>query len=356
MNIKLLKNKPSVSVVMPVYNGENYLNDSINSILNQTFKDFEFLIINDGSTDKSLDIIKSFKDERIIIINNESNLKLANTLNKGISLSNGKYIVRMDCDDISLPYRIEKQVKFMEENKDIGICGSWISTIGIRNDEIWKSPEDPEEIKCLLLFHSTIFHPTVIMRKNLFDDYNLKYSNELLYVEDYDLWVKASRITKISNIQEVLLYYRLHQDKTSSKHRELQRINDGIIRKRQLNLLFDDLKEEYLNIHNRISNWEIENSKSFIRTSELWFIELINANNSKLIYNQNILKKIIFNKWFDIINRSTKVGIWVWFKFVNSPLRRGNKINIIIYIKLFIKSLFKIESFNQFIKLKQKAK
>jgi glycosyltransferase involved in cell wall biosynthesis len=356
MSRKLSNKKPLVSVIMPVYNGEIYLIDSINSILNQTFKDFEFLIINDGSTDKSLEIIKSFNDERIIIINNESNLKLANTLNKGISLSNGKYIIRMDCDDISLPNRFEKQVKFMEENKDIGICGSWISTIGIRNNEVWKSPENPEEIKCLLLFHSTIFHPTVIMRKDLFDNYNLRYNNKLLYVEDYDLWVKASKITKISNIQEVLLYYRLHQDKTSFKHREIQRINDSIIRKRQLDFLFDNLKEEYLNIHNSISNWEIENSKSFIKTSELWFKELIKANNTKLIYNNDLFKKIIFNKWVDIINRSTKTGIWVWYKFVSSPLKKDNKINISFYIKLFIKSLFKIGSFKKSIKLKQMIK
>ena len=120
----------TVTVLMPVYNGEMYLREAIDSILHQTFTDFEFLIINDGSTDNSETIILSYDDSRIRYEKNDSNLKLIATLNKGIELAKGKYIVRMDADDISIPDRIEKQVAFLEKNPDVGICGSWFTAFG----------------------------------------------------------------------------------------------------------------------------------------------------------------------------------------------------------------------------------
>ena len=126
------------TVLMPVYNAEKYVAEAIDSILNQTFNDFEFLIINDGSTDNSLDIIKSYDDPRITIINNETNLGLSHTLNKGIELARGEYIIRMDADDISLSIRLEKQIEFMDSNQHIGICGSWIQTFDKSgNQSIW---------------------------------------------------------------------------------------------------------------------------------------------------------------------------------------------------------------------------
>ena len=114
---------PKVTVLMPVYNCEKYLRESIESILNQTFKDFEFLIINDGSSDKSAEIVESYNDNRINFVQNEKNIGLAASLNRGLDIAKGEYIARMDADDISLPERLEKQVRFMETNPQIGICG-----------------------------------------------------------------------------------------------------------------------------------------------------------------------------------------------------------------------------------------
>ena len=117
---------PKVTVLMPVYNGEKYLKEAITSILLQTFDDFEFLIINDGSSDASVDIIQSFRDPRIRLVHNDTNIGLIATLNKGLKLAHGKYVARMDQDDISLPRRLEKQTYFMDNNPDVGVCGTWI--------------------------------------------------------------------------------------------------------------------------------------------------------------------------------------------------------------------------------------
>ena len=138
---------PLVTVLMPVYNGEKYLKEAIESILNQTFKDFEFLIINDGSTDNSVKIIQSFNDLRIRLIHNESNIGLIKTLNKGLKLSNGKYIARMDCDDVSLPKRLSVQINFMEKHPEIGVCGSWVKIIGLEQKFINKYPQKHEEAR-----------------------------------------------------------------------------------------------------------------------------------------------------------------------------------------------------------------
>ena len=145
-----------VSVVMSVYNSEKYLPEAIESILNQTYTNFEFIIINDGSTDNSLRIIKEYanKDKRIIVISRE-NKGLIFSLNEGIEVSKGKYIIRMDADDISLPNRLKIQLDFMEKNKDIAICGTVAITFDENNNErVWKVYEDEKMIKAELLFSS----------------------------------------------------------------------------------------------------------------------------------------------------------------------------------------------------------
>ena len=127
---------PQISVVMPAYNAEKYITEAIDSILFQTFKDFEFIIINDASTDSTKDIIESYKDPRIKLVNNEQNKGVAKSLNIGISVACGKYIARMDADDIALPERFQKQFDFMEQHPNIDVCGSWAKKTGNENEII----------------------------------------------------------------------------------------------------------------------------------------------------------------------------------------------------------------------------
>lgn len=201
---------PTVSVLMPVYNGGNFLKDAVESILNQTYRDFEFLIINDGSVDNSLEILKSYSDSRIIIIDNGENKGLIYSLNKGLKLAKGEFIVRMDADDISFEDRIEKQVDFMVKNPEIGISGTYIQIFGENiNQEVLKFPVNPGINKAQLLFSPCLAHPSVIIRKLIIDSHNLYYRHEYKHAEDYDYWIEAINYTKISNIPEVLLKYRV---------------------------------------------------------------------------------------------------------------------------------------------------
>lgn len=212
---------PMVTVLMSVYNGEKFLKEAVESILNQTFDDFEFLIINDGSTDKSVEIIKEFNDERIRLINNETNLKLIASLNKGINLAKGKYIARMDCDDISMPERLENQVKFLEENKEYGLVGTWYEIIdaeGNKNKKV-SYPTNNDLIKLFLSLNCPLAHGSIIGRTELFKK-NSYGSKTYSAVEDYELWTRISKETKIYNIPKYLFRYRVYGESYSDTKTE----------------------------------------------------------------------------------------------------------------------------------------
>ena len=225
----------SVSVIMPVYNGERYLKEAIESILNQAFRDLEFIIINDASTDKSEEIIKSFTDPRIVYIKNDKNLGQAESLNKGIRRARGLYVARMDQDDISLPERISAQSAYMEANRDVAILGTWYQEIDENNNVIRRPlfPTSPS-IKIRLFFArltgwASIAHPTVMIRRDLFDKVGY-YDPKYRICQDYDLWLRAVRKYKIENIPKVLLNYRIHDLSTCQKRcRDTVKEMEGVI-------------------------------------------------------------------------------------------------------------------------------
>ena len=210
-----------VSVVMPVFNGEAFLREAIDSILAQSYRNFEFIIVNDGSTDSSAVIVKSYKDERIIYLENESNQGNAFSRNRGHSMAKGKYIIIQDCDDISLPHRIERQVAFMESHPDIGIAGSFIRVIELGREYVRTYPVNPAFIKAWLFFRNPIAQPSVIIRRSILTGHKLTH---LKYFEDFNLWYQASKVTDITNIPEVLVYYRFFETEQKQKHRQIKEL------------------------------------------------------------------------------------------------------------------------------------
>lgn len=210
-----MSKNPKVSVIMSVYNGERYLEEAIESVLNQTFTGFEFVIVSDGSTDNSLEIIKSYNDGRIRIINNKKNIGLTRSLNKALKQAKGKYIARMDADDVSLSKRLEKQYKFMEEHKDIALSGAGVLYIDGYGKEMGTAvnPQKPDTIK-KFFFAGKIpcFHPTWIFRKELLE--TIKNYRNLPTSQDYDFIARILyRGLKVSNTEECLLEYRIHIQK-----------------------------------------------------------------------------------------------------------------------------------------------
>lgn len=216
--------QPKITVLLPVYNCELYVQTAVESILNQTFADFEFLIIDDASTDATVAILKKIDDSRIQLIQKPVNSGYTNSLNYGLQLAKGEYIARMDGDDISYPERFAKQIAYLETHPEVVVCGTTYKIVG--NDKRITLPEHHEAIKIGLLWGNCISHPSVMIRKKVLDNYAIQYDTSKEPTEDYDMWVRLLALGKLHNLQEVLLEYRLYGNQVSRKRAEEQKKND----------------------------------------------------------------------------------------------------------------------------------
>ena len=260
-----VSSSPRISVVMAIFKEPiEWIRQAIDSILCQTYKDFEFIIINDnpGRIDNR-EILDEYSrlDSRVIIIENERNIGLTKSLNKGISIAKGEYIARMDADDISLPKRFETQVSFMDSHKSIGVCGTAIRTFGDKHNTVYY----PEDNSTIFLFLDNCFaHPTVVMRKDIA---NLLYDENCIFAQDFDLWYRAfSCGASFYNIQEPLLFYRCNQRQISSNRRiEQDKIAQAIRRK-----AYDDYSRKHnIGLFMEDVSFSLENILLFFEKTEL---------------------------------------------------------------------------------------
>lgn len=267
---------PEISVIMPVYNAEKYLAQAIESILNQVFTDFEFIIINDGSTDNSKFVILSYSDQRIKFIDLPQNKGIVNALNVGLRVARCKYIARMDADDISLPQRLELQYSYMENNNEIGLLSTNLNHIDEKGKIIKKCVYKDFDIpvEWLLLWYNPIAHPTAFFRKSIIDTYKLNYLEDTFPAEDYDLWCRIVAHSKIARINETLLAYRLSPQSISynSKENAKEKSKMVVINYLKTNTKFTP--SFFLNIFSTFSanNEHITNYK----TIKSWFHKTIN--------------------------------------------------------------------------------
>ena len=239
--------KPDISVIMSVYNGETYLEEAIESVTNQTFKNWELIVINDCSTDRTAEILSDFaaRDERVKVHPNEVNLKLPTSLNKAISLCSGKYIARMDADDICLPDRFEKQFKFMEENPDVALSSCRFLTVknGVYASGGAGGRCDSDALRAMLLVMNPILHPGVIAKAEVMRRFN--YDTTLTCTEDLELWTRmAMENQKMQILPECLLIYRLHDKQITSTTLERQHTEVLKIQKKYYSALLEGMDEE----------------------------------------------------------------------------------------------------------------
>lgn len=210
---------PLVSVIMPVYNAENFIMEAVKSILCQTLTDLELIIVDDGSTDNSLKLIQSYSDCRIIIIRNEMNQGNYPARNKGLRLARGQYIAVMDADDVAHPERLAKQVDYLKKNKHVGVVGCWPL---LSNGRVLKWPENHDLIKVLLLQCNCVPHSSIMMRKKDIEVFHFYYDENYRYSSDYDLMTRVVNNMKIHIIPEMLLVYRIRDGQISKINRSEQ--------------------------------------------------------------------------------------------------------------------------------------
>ena len=229
-----------VTILMPVYDVGKYVKESIDSILAQTFSSFRLLIIDDCSTDDTAAVVMSYTDSRIRYVRNEQNLGLAKNLNKGLGLIDTEFVARFDGDDIAEPTWLEKNMQVMESCPDIGICSSGFEFFGTRSGKVIY-PEKHEDSICQMLFGCTVIIP--VIRMSVFNENNLTYDPDSFPAEDYHMWARCYRLTRVYNIQEILFHYRFHASQISSSKRAAQIVKTNEVRTLMLEWLSPEMKD-----------------------------------------------------------------------------------------------------------------
>jgi len=241
-----------VSVILPVFNGSQYIAEAINSVLEQTHKNFELIVLDDGSTDDTLALVSTFKDNRISVHTESSNKGIVYQLNKGLALAKGDMIARMDADDICYPNRFQKQIEFLLNHPRIQVLGSQAEKFG-DTSTITNYPTTPGSINYLLNYYCPVLHPSVMMRSSLFKEKKFYYKN-IPYAEDYQLWIDISDGTNIANQPDVLIKYRIHNRQTNRL--KLSEQYGGALRARaeKLSKTFYFTSQAFQNHLNKIAN------------------------------------------------------------------------------------------------------
>lgn len=330
---------PTVSVILPVYNGEQYIANSIESILGQSYADFEFIILNDGSTDASETIIKKYAriDSRVLLYSYRENSGYVPRLNFGIKQARGEFIARMDHDDIADRLRLDIQVRFLQDNEGYVMCGSWYNNFGELQGPA-QLPVDDEDIRVHLMKGNPFCHPSVLIRASVIKTNKLFYTPELMPSEDYKLWVDLIKLGKVANIPQYLLNYRTHKCNTSKSRTQ----NQILLRNKvQLYYIKSFLKkvafrEEEFQIIGPFLAGRLERDIHNIRAvyhviRKLFLCTKLNGK----VY------QMFLSSFFDLCTTSSHLGLRVFYFYF---LVRGEKVDLKLRVRLFLKCLFRYRS------------
>ena len=294
-----MHDQPLVSVTVPVFNAGKYLRETIESVLNQTYKNFELILVNDASTDNSKELISSYSDPRIFYYENAVNMGIVKTRNNCIMYAKGKYIAILDNDDISLPIRLEKEVEFLESNPEYGLCGSFydvIDSIGNFNVRI-EVPCSFSDINTYLIFNNCFCHSSVMVRRDIMTENKFAESYELM--EDYDLVYRLIGKTKLANLPVYTTRYRVHGKNQSTKKAD-EMLS---LRKRMDARILNDLKIPYteneLTLHSNFVNstYTYFKSNAELEQLEKWLLSLYAILDEKKKYNSEIIARIFIKRW-----------------------------------------------------------
>jgi len=328
---------------MPVYNAGKYLGEAIQSILGQTFGNFEFLIINDGSTDNSLNIIKLFDDARIRLINHPKNMGLVASLNEGLKIANGQFIARMDADDISNPNRLQSQVDLLLTNPEIGLVGCHMDIIdehkNIIGERIYQTSHDA--IKVESLFRCPVPHPGIMLRKDYFINNNLFYNPSFSYYsEDYELWQRALSILKFANVDAKLLQYRITSNQNSNLYAAGQKAETDAIRSNYLKTL--GLKDDDCKLLLNFLDGQLTTQSLLIFSQVLALIQqVVDTNKKTIVFNEALISRVFAKSTDQFVRVYTTRNNKLYSAYKTSSLFDFSQFNALDKFKILVKEWIK---------------
>lgn len=294
--------QPLISVIMSTYNEEKYIETSLKSLLDQTFQEFEIIIVDDASTDNTRQLIQGLQDERIHLICNEENQGLTKNLNKALKCVTGKYIARMDGDDIAFPTRFEKQYQYMEKHPETMLVSCYTKSFG-DSDLVFALPDDSEVLKVRMLVRPVYAHPGFMMRRELIEA-GYQYNEEYRTAQDYEFASRVAEKYKIGLVPEVLLLYRVHKKQISARAGNQQFNNADKIRKCQLERLGIQLSEaEWQDYQNLVKETKVNCLEDYSKVYEI-IQKMLRSNEKAKIYNPNIMKKTLKRMFYTWVIRN----------------------------------------------------
>ena len=324
---------PKVTVFIPAYNREKYIGDAIESVLSQTYTDFEILLIDDGSTDRTVEIMRSYTDPRLRIIRNQKNLGIPKTRNKGLENARGQYIAMLDSDDRAYPIRLEKQVAFLDRNPDFAQVGSWCRMMDEQGRPLKKTkrqPILPDDIDVQLLFRCSLSNRSIMGRTELLREFG--YRNDFPRCQDYDLHVKLAKKYKLGNLPECLVYGRIHPEQITGQTFDLGDAKKREIVRGQLTELGVQYNETDLDPHltlSRMRKLQFIPDLQYIQWAENWLQKILKANQKTRRYSQKALESAVGEKWMRTCWTAwTGIGLKAYQHFFRSPLRRTAAISL----------------------------
>lgn len=332
---------PLVSVILPVFNAAPYLAEAIQSILVQTYENFELVIVDDASDDESGSIIGSFSDSRIVRLSNEVNKGLSFSLNRGMRHARGAFLARMDADDISLPDRFARQVDYLQKHPDVAVCGAWMETFGTGGETVWKVPEHHDVIASRLVFESALCHPTVMLHRRLFVDAGLEYAEELQLAQDFELWSRCFRSLRFANIPEVLLRYRLHDHNLDSARQTRQTAFADKVRLRLIAELGLQASDDELLLHSELSTWRVPMEYTRLEQAHAWLLRLLQANDQRLVFPSEAFPGVLAERWSQLCFTATNLGLPVLRLYYCSPLRSRIPVPLRHHLLFLIRSVLR---------------
>lgn len=312
--------KPRLSVLMPVYNGDKYIGEAIESILAQSFLDYELIIIDDASMDDTAKCVMQFNDKRIRYVRNDENIGVAGSLNRGMGMANGEYIARMDADDICRPSRLRQQVDFMDAHPDVAVCGTWARIRGAYANPVLRKPYVGAAATVFRFLDNPLIHPTVMMRASVLKDHHLRYDSTFSRSEDYDLWCRLARFGGIANIPEVLLDYSVHPGSVTSTTSEEMEKQTRMIVRRELHGVGWDLSDEELDFYRRVGHGSAMDSQADLARAEQLIVKFSTFDWRVIGVGMGDAHHAASFAWFGCCAASAKLGIAAWSKWRHSRL------------------------------------
>jgi glycosyltransferase involved in cell wall biosynthesis len=313
---------PLVSVLMPVRNARPTIAEAVRAVLGQTMQDFELLVCDDASTDGSMEVVEAFGDPRIRILRGEGRAGVVDAVNACIDAARGEFLANMDADDRAHPRRFEKQLRYLRAHREVGVCGTWMTSFGAGASARYTPPEHHEEIVCDLLFHPSPINGTAMFRASLRGETDLHWGRGYPRAEDYDWLLRLSRVTRFANIPEPLYEYRMHPAQIRAVHAREQHESTMRLHRALVEELLPDVRPDEFALHVALTRWFIPRERASLGDIHAWLLRLDGANRQRRVYDPATCTAMLARRFFFVCDYYAPQGFAAWREFRRLSLHR----------------------------------